>query len=133
MASPGLESYCCQNLSEYSSYSDDSEFINLHTNAHHVICILSSVCSIIGALFLILSCKNCRDTRPADIGRRRLDPSIPPGYSKRIIAWLAVADLLACTGKFVSGTVIFSLGMNFMLMSKLPRSKLAGLQVGVKC
>ncbi|XP_064620704.1 G-protein coupled receptor 143-like [Lineus longissimus] len=107
MASPGLESFCCQNLSAYYPRPDGHSIKqdSFQTNGYNAICILSSLCSIVGALFLIFSCKNCRDTRPADVGRRRLDPSIPPGYSKRIIAWLAVADLLACTGILVRALV----------------------------
>ncbi|GAB6027963.1 hypothetical protein CHUAL_002190 [Chamberlinius hualienensis] len=87
MSSPTIDTFCCVVDSSGIGIDTKLEFrIDLYT----IVCIVSSFCSILGAIYQLIP-------RPQRVNKfKRLHFS--GSRQRRIIAWLAIADLMAALG-----------------------------------
>ncbi|KXJ82904.1 hypothetical protein RP20_CCG010206 [Aedes albopictus] len=100
MADPTIQTFCCHNrIRSPPAVKLMSEF---NTDGYIVVCIVSSVLGIAGAIYQIWI--RDEDLPNSQYGRRRRPGSSSlTGYStgRSIIVWLAVADLCASFGVFL--------------------------------
>jgi len=92
MASPRLESFCCMRFDDNDNATDllNPEFQSI-TISYNILCIMSSIMSIIGASYQLTP----RSPRRPPRGRTELESML---RQNDIICWLAIADLLATVG-----------------------------------
>ncbi|XP_013406991.1 G-protein coupled receptor 143-like [Lingula anatina] len=101
MASPTLESFCgFLNVSQNQSGISDIQKNDNIFKAYNIVCIISSVLSIAGALIQVLGTSH--SAAPSQTGqarsRRTAFETVSGKTQKTIISALAVADVLACFG-----------------------------------
>ncbi|KAI5718387.1 hypothetical protein M8J77_020541 [Diaphorina citri] len=91
MADPSIQAFCCHDPdSKISSVKLMSEF---NSSQYNTVCLISSIIGICGAVYQLLP-------------RERFPPvhrwyTLTTSRGRKIIIWLAVADLLAALGVFV--------------------------------
>ncbi|XP_035664881.1 G-protein coupled receptor 143-like isoform X2 [Branchiostoma floridae] len=110
MASPELVSFCCVGDDHLSGW-----VINYQNPRYNVVCLASSVFSIVGTIVQLLP-KRVTAAESMRLMRRSRDPFTS---QKRIVMWLIVADLLACLGIFFR-SMVWLAGGNLLSDSASP-------------
>lgn len=90
MASATIETFCCMTSDVEPSILSHLQFQSLPYN---IVCVISSVCGMIGALYQVLPTKTgILPNRHRNIGHTQ----------RAIINWLALVDFFAASGKYLS-------------------------------
>ncbi|XP_058453188.1 G-protein coupled receptor 143-like [Malaya genurostris] len=98
MADPTIQTFCCHNrIRSPPAVKLMSEF---NTDGYIVVCIISSVFGIAGAIYQIWIRNEEASSRPG-YRQHRSGLSSEYGTGRTIIVWLAVADLCASLGVFI--------------------------------
>ncbi|CAG5089917.1 Similar to GPR143: G-protein coupled receptor 143 (Homo sapiens) [Cotesia congregata] len=91
MADPTIQTFCCK----HNNNTDMAIIImqEFNTDAYNVVCMLSSIIGIIGAIYQILPRE--------EVYNQYRWQNFSSSRSRKIIIWLAVADLFASLGVFL--------------------------------
>lgn len=93
MADPTIQTFCCHNR----NHSDAAVKImyEFDSDSYILVCLFSSFVGILGASYQIFCRSQVEQTNSRRLDNRRFD------IGRKIIMWLAVADLCASLGVFV--------------------------------